>query len=144
MRIITHSAEQTEQLGRQIGARLKSGDVIAFSGGLGAGKTAMTRGIAAGMGLGDDVSSPTFSLMNEYSDGTLKLYHFDMYRIPPESSAEELDFTGFYECIESGGVTAVEWSENIAAALPQGTIRIDIKRISDNEREITVNGDDRF
>ncbi len=141
MKYTTDSPEQTIKLGEKIGALIKGGDVIAFSGGLGAGKTTMTRGIAMGMGLNDDVISPTFSLMNEYTGEGISLYHFDMYRI---STAEELEFTGFFDCLENGGAAAVEWSENIAGLLPENAVHIDIKRVSDSVREITITGDERF
>lgn len=141
MKITTHSAAETVALGERIGARLHGGDVIAFRGGLGAGKTTMTRGISVGMGLGDEVTSPTFALMNEYRSGADSLCHFDMYRI---GSAEELDAIGFYERLEEGAVLAVEWSENIDEALPPQTIYIEIDRVGDDCREIEIIGDERF
>lgn len=143
MKIITRSAEETIALGKKIGGLLRGGDVIAYTGGLGAGKTTITRGISLGMGLGDEVSSPTFALVNEYRGEGTPLYHFDMYRI---GSAEELEAVGFYDYLESGGVIAVEWSENVAEELPENTVRIDIRRVSesDSAREITVTGDERF
>lgn len=138
---ITKSPEDTIKLGEKIGRLLKSGDVIAYSGGLGAGKTTITRGISIGMGLGDEVISPTFSLLNEYVGANARLYHFDMYRI---TSAADLETTGFYDYLEDGGVLAIEWSENIESELPDNTIRINIERIDDNSRKITINGDGRF
>jgi tRNA threonylcarbamoyladenosine biosynthesis protein TsaE len=141
MMITTRSAEETVSLGEKIGKTLKSGDVIAYRGGLGAGKTTLTRGICIGMGLGDEVTSPTFALVNEYCGGGLSLYHFDMYRI---TSAADLETTGFYDYLEDGGVLAVEWSENIADELPNGTIYIDIERVDDDTRNITIIGDERF
>lgn len=139
----THSAEQTIALGERIGARLTGGDIIAYSGGLGAGKTTLTRGISVGMGLGDHVTSPTFALVNEYRGRGINLYHFDMYRI---TSAMDLETTGFYDYMDSDNVIAVEWSENIADELPDNAIYIDIRRTDDcdSEREITITGDDRF
>ncbi len=141
MTIITHSAEQTIALGEKIGELLRGGEVIAYRGGLGAGKTTITRGISLGLGLGDEVTSPTFALVNEYTGGRLNLYHFDMYRI---TSAEDLETAGFYDFMNAGSVIAAEWSENIADELPEGTIYIDIARIDDNTREITITGDERF
>jgi len=139
----THSAEQTIALGERIGAKLTGGDIIAYSGGLGAGKTTLTRGISVGMGLGDNVTSPTFALVNEYRGRGINLYHFDMYRI---TSAMDLETTGFYDYMDSDSVIAVEWSENIADELPDNAIYIDIRRTDDcdSEREITITGDDRF
>lgn len=139
----THSAEQTIALGERIGARLTGGDIVAYTGGLGAGKTTLTRGISIGMGLGDNVTSPTFALVNEYRGKKASLYHFDMYRI---TSAMDLETTGFYDYMDSDSVIAVEWSENIADELPDNAIYIDIRRTDDcdSEREITITGDDRF
>ena len=134
------SAEETIALGRKIGERLRGGDVIAFSGGLGAGKTTMTRGIALGMGLRDEVSSPTFALVNEYR-GKLRLCHFDMYRI---TGALDLESTGFFDYLSDDCVIAIEWSENIADELPDGYITIEFSQISGETREITVIGDERF
>lgn len=138
---VTQSSEDTIKLGEKIGSLLKSGDVIAYSGGLGAGKTTITRGISIGLGLGDEVISPTFSLVNEYTGNNARLYHFDMYRI---TSPDDLETTGFYDYLEDGGILAIEWSENIESELPENTIRINIDRIDDNTRKITIDGDDRF
>lgn len=138
---VTQSPEDTIKLGEKIGSLLKSGDVIAYSGGLGAGKTTITRGISIGLGLGDEVISPTFSLVNEYTGNNTRLYHFDMYRI---TSPDDLETTGFYDYLEDGGILAIEWSENIESELPENTIRINIDRIDDNIRKITIDGDDRF
>lgn len=138
---VTRSPEDTIKLGERIGSLLKSGDIVAYSGGLGSGKTTITRGISIGLGLGDEVISPTFSLVNEYSGVNARLYHFDMYRI---TSSEDLETTGFYDYLEDGGILAIEWSENIESELPENTIRINIERIDDNSRKITIDGDDRF
>lgn len=137
---ITFSCDGTAALGEKIGKVLRGGDIIAFRGGLGVGKTTMTRGIAAGMGLSDCVSSPTFTLVNEYR-GSTKLCHFDMYRISGDADLESI---GFYDYLSQDCVTVIEWSENIADGLPKGVITVEIKRISDEEREITVIGDERF
>jgi tRNA threonylcarbamoyladenosine biosynthesis protein TsaE len=140
----TNSPAQTIALGEKIGARLKGGEIIAYSGGLGAGKTTITRGISLGMGLGDEVTSPTFALVNEYRGEKLSLIHFDMYRI---NSALDLETTGFFDYMDESCVLAVEWSENIAEELPENCIRIDIQRVDDNARTVTVettDGDDRF
>ena len=128
----TSSAAETIALGEEIGRRLKGGDLIAYSGGLGAGKTTITRGISIGMGLGDEVTSPTFALVNEYRGDRLSLVHFDMYRI---NSADDLETTGFFDYMDEDTVLAVEWSE------------IDIQRIDEDSREISITapeGDDRF
>ena len=139
--IITHSPCETIALGEKIGALLRGGEVIAYRGGLGAGKTTLTRGISAGLGLGDEVTSPTFALVNEYVGEKLTLYHFDMYRI---TSPEDLETCGFYDFMNEHSVIAAEWSENIADELPDDAIYIDIVRLSDEVREITITGDERF
>ncbi|MCD7773894.1 MAG: tRNA (adenosine(37)-N6)-threonylcarbamoyltransferase complex ATPase subunit type 1 TsaE [Ruminococcus sp.] len=141
MKITTHSAEETIALGESIGKKLSKGDVIAFKGDLGAGKTTITRGISIGLGLGDNVTSPTFSLVNEYRGSDKSLIHFDMYRI---TSSDDLELTGFWDYIEEGCILAVEWSENIADAMPENAITISIKRIDDNTREIEITGDEKF
>ncbi len=99
------------------------------------GKTCFTRGLARGLGCKEQVTSPTFALINEYLSGKIPLYHFDMYRI---SGWEDLYSTGFFEYIDEGGVLACEWSENIENALPENTIYVEFTRISDNEREIII------
>ena len=139
----TTSPEQTIALGREIGRRLRGGEVLAYRGGLGAGKTTITRGISEGMGLGDEVTSPTFALVNEYRkrDCKLSLIHFDMYRI---TSGEDLETTGFFDYMDEDTVLAVEWSENIAEDLPEPLTVITLERIDDETRKITIDGDERF
>ncbi|MCR5816776.1 MAG: tRNA (adenosine(37)-N6)-threonylcarbamoyltransferase complex ATPase subunit type 1 TsaE [Ruminococcus sp.] len=139
--IITHSPEETIALGERIGKLLKGGDVIAYIGGLGCGKTTITRGISQGLGLGDEVSSPTFALVNEYRGRELSLIHFDMYRI---LSPEDLETTGFFDYMADDAVLAIEWSENISDELPDNAITISFERIDDNTRKIIINGDERF
>ncbi len=134
---ITNSPEETEELGFRLAKSLKGGEVVAFRGGLGMGKTCFTRGLARGLGFKGDVTSPTFALINEYIGGRLPLYHFDMYRI---SGWEDLYSTGFFDYIEQGGVIAAEWSENIENALPESTVTVTFVRLGDNKREVTVNG----
>lgn len=137
----THSADETIALGEQIGRKLLKGDVIAFKGDLGAGKTTITRGISIGLGLGDNVTSPTFSLVNEYRGKEKSLIHFDMYRI---SNTDDIELTGFWDYIEEGCILAVEWSENISDVIPKNSVIISIKRTGDNIREIEIIGDERF
>ena len=134
---ITNSPEETEELGLKLAKSLKGGEVVAFRGGLGMGKTCFTRGLARGLGFKGDVTSPTFALINEYIGGRLPLYHFDMYRI---SGWEDLYSTGFFDYIEQGGVIAAEWSENIENALSESTVTVTFVRLDDNKREVTVNG----
>ena len=140
LKVITHNAQETIDFAKTIGEKLIGGDVVAYKGGLGAGKTTFTRGLAMGMGLPDEVISPTFALVNEYR-GKTNLYHFDMYRIISE---ESLETTGFYEYMTDDNVLAIEWSENILEALPKNTIFITLSRIDDDTREITVDGGERF
>jgi len=136
----SYSPAETEAFAAAVAKKLCPGDVIAFNGGLGAGKTTFTRGLASILSPNAFVSSPTFALVNDYG-GKAPFYHFDMYRI---SDPDDLYFTGFYDYLENGGILAIEWSENIDYALPENTIRITLERISDNERKITVEGGDRF
>ncbi len=135
-RFITNSAEETEQLGERIASKLKGTDVIALFGGLGMGKTALTRGLARGLGADDVVSSPTFALVNEYS-GRVPVYHFDMYRV---TSWDDLYSTGFFDYLDTG-VLVIEWSENIEGALPENALRITISRgENDNQRIFDIEG----
>ena len=135
-RFITNSAEETEQLGERIASKLKGTDVIALFGGLGMGKTALTRGLARGLGADDVVSSPTFALVNEYS-GRVPVYHFDMYRV---TSWDDLYSTGFFDYLDTG-VLIIEWSENIEGALPENALRITISRgENDNQRIFDIEG----
>ncbi len=126
---------QTEQIAADFAVGLKGGEVIAFRGDLGAGKTCFTRGIAKGLGFCGRVTSPTFALINEYTGGRLPIYHFDMYRI---SSWDELYSSGYFEYLEQGGVIVAEWSENIENALPDSTIYIEIEKTGEYSRKITI------
>lgn len=137
----TNSEAETRRLGEELAAQLRPGDVVAYKGGLGAGKTAFTRGIARGLGLPDEVSSPTFALVHEHRGEGIPLFHFDLYRITGE---DDLESTGFYEYLEAGGIVAVEWSENAPRAMPPGTIYVDIQTLDETTRRILVEGDGRF
>lgn len=134
---LSHSPLDTESFAEELSKSLSGGEVIAFSGNLGMGKTCFVRGLARGLGFSGDVTSPTFAIINEYIGGRLPLYHFDMYRV---TGWDDLYSTGYFEYSESGGVLAVEWSENIEAALPEDAIRVEISAISENDRKITVTG----
>lgn len=134
-RFISNSPLETESIGKMLGEKITDGVVIAFKGGLGMGKTCFTRGLALGLGSTDQVTSPTFALVNEYLSGRIPLYHFDMYRI---SGWEDLYSTGFFDYIELGAVLACEWSENIENALPENTIFVEFNRIDDLTREIII------
>ena len=142
MQITTHSADETQALGTKLAKRLRPGDVIAYFGDLGAGKTALTRGIAQGLGITDIVTSPTYTIVNEYLTGRLPLFHFDMYRL---GSSDELFDIGWEDYLARGGVCAVEWSENVEDAL-QGAIRVTIEKdpFEADTRRITIEGGSRF
>lgn len=131
---ITESAEETEKLGIEIGKSAKSGDVIALCGDLGTGKTALTRGIAEGMGITEDITSPTFSLM-EIHEGDRILYHFDLYRIEDDREFDNLCFEEYWE---NDGVSVIEWAERAHGRLPDKRIEINIEYINDTDRRITV------
>ena len=135
MEYITNNEKETEAIGEQFGRRVKDGTVVAMYGDLGAGKTAFVRGMARGMGIDTRVSSPTFTIVNEYL-GDRTLIHFDMYRL---GSADELFDIGWEDYLNRGAVLAVEWSENVADAM-EGAIRVDIAKLSDDTREITIEG----
>lgn len=141
MKIVTHSPEETIEAAEKLGRLLRAGDMIAYRGGLGAGKTTFTRGLAIGLGLGDSVSSPTFALVNEYRGDKITLYHFDMYRITTEDGLES---AGFFDYDFENNVAAVEWSENIADFLPGNTIYITISAPDECVREITIEDGGRF
>ena len=135
MEYITHSPAETEELGCRLGRTLGPGAVVAYFGGLGMGKTAFTRGLARGLGCRGRVTSPTFTIVNEY-DGPTPLFHFDMYRL---ADADALFDIGWEDYLQRGGVCAVEWSENVADAM-QGAISVRIGRDSDEQRTITIEG----
>ena len=136
MQFITRSTEETEQLGERLGRVLRGGEIVAFSGGLGAGKTAFTRGLARGLDIPMRVTSPTYTIVNEYTGGRLPLFHFDMYRL---GSEDELFDIGWEDYLRRGGVCAVEWSENVRCAM-EDAILVNIDRLSDEVRQITIEG----
>ena len=138
----TFSPEETENLGAVLAQRLHPGDVIAYFGDLGAGKTAFTRGVARGLGVTETVTSPTYTIVNEYLSGRMPLFHFDMYRL---GSADELFDIGWEDYLSRGGVCAVEWSENVEGAL-EDAIRVEIRTdpSQTNRRQIVIDGGERF
>ena len=140
MEYITTTPEQTEALAQALAGVLQPGAVIAFTGDLGAGKTAFTRGLARGLGATERVTSPTYTIVNEYLTGKMPLFHFDMYRL---HSAQELFDIGWEDYLLRQGVCAVEWSENVAQAL-EDPIAVCIEKLSENSRRITVEGVDGF
>lgn len=132
----TNNAGETEKLGRLIGEALRGGEIIAMTGDLGAGKTTMTKSLAKGLDIDEHITSPTFTIVNEY-EGRLKLFHFDVYRI---GDVEEMYDLGFEEYIYSGGVCIIEWSNLIEEILPEDTINIQILYLDDNKRQIKISG----
>ena len=138
MEIITHSERETEAAGAALAAKLPDGAVVAMYGELGSGKTAFVRGMARGMGIGCRVSSPTFTIVNEYQ-GRIPLFHFDMYRL---ADADALFDIGWEDYLDRGGVCAVEWSENVREALPPDAVTVTIARCPENDgwRSITIEG----
>ena len=136
MQFITNTTEETERIGQRLGEKLRGGEVIAYRGDLGAGETAFTRGLARGLGITMRVTSPTYTIVNEYLGGRLPLFHFDMYRL---GSADELFDIGWEDYLRRGGVCAVEWSENVPEAM-EDAITVEIEKLSDETRKITVEG----
>ncbi len=136
MEFLSSSPEETEKIGFALAQRLTPGTVIAYQGDLGAGKTAFTRGLARGLGAQEQVTSPTYTIVNEYLSGRLPLFHFDMYRL---ADAEALFDIGWEDYLERGGVCAVEWSENVAEAL-EDPVLVAIEKTGEQSRKITVTG----
>ena len=136
MDFITNSPEETEKVGAALGNILKPGTVIAYRGDLGAGKTAFTRGLARGPGSKEMVTSPTYTIVNEYLGGRLPLFHFDMYRL---ASSDDLWDIGWEDYLDRNGVCAVEWSENVADAM-EDPISITIEKLGEDSRRITIEG----
>ena len=132
------SFKETEEIGKILASKLNGNEVITLYGDLGAGKTTLTRGIASFFGVENEVSSPTFAIMNEYQSEKVNIYHFDMYRV---NSIEELESTGFFEYLGKG-LIIIEWSENIEKYLPKDIIKVSIEKLNEKEREIKVIGAD--
>ena len=138
MEFLTNSPEETESVGSALGRIIKPGTIIAYRGDLGAGKTAFTRGLARGLGADDMVTSPTYTIVNEYLGGRLPLFHFDMYRL---ASSDDLWDIGWEDYLDRNGVCAVEWSENVADAM-EDAISITIEKLGEDSRRITIEGGD--
>ena len=136
MEFLTNSPTETEAIGERLGKLLPGGTVIAYEGDLGAGKTAFTRGLARGLGYCDPVTSPTYTIVNDYLGGRLPLFHFDMYRL---RSSDDLWDIGWEDYLERGGICAVEWSENVADALENALV-VRIEKTGDESRRITLEG----
>ena len=138
MQYITNSPAETETIGAALGKIINPGAVIAYRGDLGAGKTAFTRGLAKGLGCREIVTSPTYTIVNEYLGGRIPLFHFDMYRL---RSSDDLFDIGWEDYLERGGVCAVEWSENVDDAM-EDAIYITIEKLGEESRRITIEGGD--
>lgn len=136
MEFITNTPAQTEALGEKLGACLQPGTILAYRGDLGAGKTAFTRGLARGLGAKEPVTSPTYTIVNEYLSGRLPLFHFDMYRL---RSAEDLFDIGWEDYLDRNGVCAVEWSENVMEAMEDAVV-VTIEKLGEEIRRITIEG----
>ena len=136
MQYLTNSPAETEAIGAALGKILPPGSVLAYRGGLGAGKTAFTRGLARGLGAKEQVTSPTYTIVNEYLSGRMPLFHFDMYRL---ASSDDLWDIGWDDYLERGGVCAVEWSENVRDAM-EGAITVCIQKLGEDARKITITG----
>ena len=136
MEFITHSPEETEKIGEALAKSLQPGTILAYRGDLGAGKTAFTRGLARGLGCKETVTSPTYTIVNEYLGGRLPLFHFDMYRL---ASSDDLWDIGWEDYLERGGVCAVEWSENVQDAM-EDAITVTIEKLGETTRQITIEG----
>ena len=134
MQFVSHSTQETEQFGEEVAKSLRGGDVLAFTGSLGMGKTAFTRGLARGLGCRGRVTSPTFTIVNEY-DGKTPLFHFDMYRL---GSADELFDIGWEDYVNRGSVCAVEWSENVEDAFYGDEVVVRFEKLGPTTRRITI------
>ena len=136
MEFITNSPEETEKIGEKLAKALSAGTILAYRGDLGAGKTAFTRGLARGLGANEPVTSPTYTIVNEYLSGRLPLFHFDMYRL---RSADDLFDIGWEDYLDRNGICAVEWSENVAEAM-EDAVFITIQKTGESSRRIIVEG----
>ena len=138
MQYITNAPAETEAVGAALAKVLPAGTILAYRGDLGAGKTAFTRGLARGLGCKDLVTSPTYTIVNEYLGGRLPLFHFDMYRL---ASSDDLWDIGWEDYLERGGICAVEWSENVEDAM-EDAVSVTIEKLGEDSRRITIEGGD--
>ena len=138
MEFLSNSPAETEAVGEALGKVLVPGTVIAYLGDLGAGKTAFTRGLARGLGATESVTSPTYTIVNEYLSGRMPLFHFDMYRL---ASSDDLFDIGWEDYLDRGGVCAVEWSENVREAM-ENAITVRIEKTGEDSRRIIIEGVD--
>ena len=138
MTFLTNAPAETEAVGAALAKVLPAGTILAYRGDLGAGKTAFTRGLARGLGCKDLVTSPTYTIVNEYLGGRLPLFHFDMYRL---ASSDDLWDIGWEDYLERGGICAVEWSENVEDAM-EDAVSVTIEKLGEDSRRITIEGGD--
>ena len=136
MEFISHSTDETISFAENLAKSFKGGEVLTLSGELGAGKTVFSKGIAKGLGVKATVVSPTFTIMCQYLDGRLKLYHFDMYRLSSGLEAEEFGFSEYI--LDPTSVSLIEWSENVASIIPKDAIKVEIEKIDETTRKIKV------
>ncbi len=138
IKVVSDSAEMTQLIAEKYAQSIKSPVVISLVGDLGAGKTTFTKGFCKGMGIDDLVTSPTFTIMNDYTSGRMPLYHFDMYRLGSKEEAEELGFAEYFDLRKLKGVSIVEWAENVQGLLPALYIEVVFTKLDENKREISI------
>ncbi|MDR2900908.1 MAG: tRNA (adenosine(37)-N6)-threonylcarbamoyltransferase complex ATPase subunit type 1 TsaE [Treponema sp.] len=134
--IVSSSAEETLAAGEKIGKRLHKGSIVALEGGLGAGKTQLTKGIALGLGIHEEITSPTYTIISEY-DGSIPLFHIDTYRL---KGSDDFINIGAEELLYGNGVCVIEWSNIVADMLPEKKVSVKIKILDDGKRLICVDG----
>ena len=136
--VVTDSPEMTQLVAEKYAQSIKSPVVISLVGDLGAGKTTFTKGFCKGMGIDDLVTSPTFTIMNDYTSGRMPIYHFDMYRLGSKEEAEELGFGEYFDLRKLKGVSIVEWAENVKGLLPALFVEVNFTKLDDNKRKISI------
>lgn len=136
--VLAKNEEQTMAIGQKLAQSMVVPQVVSLVGDLGAGKTTFAKGFAKGLGISKMVTSPTFTILNEYLEGKTKMYHFDMYRLESEEEARAVGFETYFDLSSLDGITIVEWAENTKGILPKSYLRVTIEKVSDEERKITI------
>lgn len=136
--IQTKNEQQTMSVAEKLGRTLTVPQVISLVGDLGAGKTTFAKGIAKGLGIEKMVTSPTFTILNEYLDNKIKMYHFDMYRLESEDEARAVGFENYFDLASLDGITLVEWAENTNGILPEKYLQVTLEKLGDDERKIII------
>lgn len=136
--ILAKNEEQTMAVGQKLATILNVPQVVSLVGDLGAGKTTFAKGFAKGLGIAKMVTSPTFTILNEYLEGKTKMYHFDMYRLESEEEARAVGFESYFDLATLDGITLVEWAENTKGILPKSFYQVTIEKVSDDERKILI------